>query len=96
LDNLAINWHNCQVNGLSEEETCKMVINMFNEYNHFPEHNIDFDSFTINQDMDYYKEMLPNFKSFVKDYAKRIYGKNLNKAPNGRPFGVPHRTMERW
>ncbi len=95
LDNLAINWHNCQVNGLTEEETFDKVVNMFKDYNHFPEHNVDFDSFTIKSDQDFYEEMQPNFKSFVKEYAKRIYG-NLRKAPNKKPFGVPYRTMDRW
>ncbi|MBO7571593.1 MAG: hypothetical protein J6T48_05500 [Bacteroidales bacterium] len=96
LDNLSINWHNCRVNGLSEDETYEIVVDTFEKFNHYPEHGLDFDNFTIDQGMDYYAKMLPNFRSFVKNYAKRIYGNNLKKAPNGKPFGVPYRTMDRW
>lgn len=96
LDNLTMNWHNCKVNGYSDEDTFKIVKETFEKLNHYPEHNTDFKNFTINSDMDYYNEILPNFKAFVKEYAKRLYGKNLKNAPNGKPFGVPYRTMDRW
>lgn len=96
LDNLTMNWHNCKVNGYSDEETFKKVKETFEKFNHYPEHNTDFENFTINSDMDYYNEILPNLKAFVKEYAKRLYGNNLKNAPNGKPFGVPYRTMDRW
>ncbi|MBO7596795.1 MAG: ATP-binding protein [Bacteroidales bacterium] len=96
LDNLSMNWHNCKVNGYDDEKTYETVVKTFDEFNHFPEHNADFDNFTISQDMDYYKDILPNLRAFVKEYAQRIYGKNLKNAPNSKPFGVPYRTMDRW
>ena len=96
LDNLTMNWHNCKVNGLSDEDTYKTVVETFKKYNHFPEHSTDFENFTISQDMDFYKDIQPNFRHFVKEYAQRLYGKNLKNAPNGKPFGVPYRTMDRW
>jgi len=96
LDNLTMNWHNCKVNGFSDDETYEKVVDTFKKFNHYPEHNVEFENFTISQDMDFYKDMQPNFKAFVKEYAKRLYGNNLKNAPNGKPFGVPYRTMDRW
>lgn len=96
LDNLTMNWHNCKVNGYTDEDTFNIVKETFTKFSHFPEHNTNFENFTIYQDMEYYKDMLPEFRAFVKEYAQRLYGNNLKKAPNGKPFGVHYRTMERW
>lgn len=97
LDKLAINWRNCQISAMEEEKIFEKVTKEFFEIYHFPKHESENDNaFYINDDMDFYKEIQPNFKNFVKSYAKKLYGNNLSKAPNGKPFGVPWRTMDRW
>jgi DNA-binding NtrC family response regulator len=97
LDKLAINWHNYQQSDLEIDKVFEKVTKYFFELYHFPEKKSENDNvFYINQDLDYYKEIQPNFKNFVKSYAKKLYGTNLSKAPNGKPFGVPWRTMDRW
>lgn len=92
LENLTMNWHNCKVNGLSDDETFKMVVNTFKMYNRYPDHNTENYNFTFDTDMDYKNEILPSFKNFIKEKAKEIYKETHNK----KPFGISLRTMEKW
>ncbi len=97
LDKIAINWRNSQINfNKTETEILKDVENDFFELYHFPEHNSEnVNAFYVDDKMDYYKEIKPLFEKFVKEVARRKYGK-LSKAKDGKPLGVHYRTMERW
>lgn len=97
LDKIAINWRNSQINfKKTETELLKDVENDFFELYHFPEHNSENpNAFYVDENMDYYKEIKPLFEKFVKEIARKKYGK-LSKAKNGKPLGVHYRTMERW
>jgi len=96
LDKLAINWRNYQLLGINNSEILGMVVEDFFSIYHFPEHNQENkNAFYLSEDMDYYNDLLPKFRRFVREYAKRKYVR-LSKAPEGAPFGVPYRTMERW
>jgi predicted AAA+ superfamily ATPase len=96
LDKLAINWRNYLLKGVSKKDTLGKVSEDFFSLYHFPEHKSENqNAFFLHEDMDYYGDIQPKFKKFVKEFAKRKYGK-LSKAPNGKPLGVPYRTMEGW
>lgn len=96
LDKLAINWRNYQLSGMKNSEILGRVSEDFFALYHYPEHKSEHpNAFYINEDMDYYKDIQPKFKKFVKEFAKIKYGK-LSKAPNGMPLGVSYRTMEGW
>ncbi|GHU55891.1 hypothetical protein FACS189411_05260 [Bacteroidia bacterium] len=97
LDKLAINWRNCQISGIEKDKIFEKVTKEFFEIYHFPKHDSENNNaFYINADMDFYKDMQPNFKNFVKGYAKKLYGEGYRIAPERKPFGVPYRTMDRW
>lgn len=96
LDKLAINWRNYQLLGVQDDDILGKVSKDFFSLYHFPDHKSENNnSFFVSEDMDYYADMLPKFRKFIKELAKNKYSK-LSKALNGKPFGVPHRTMERW
>ncbi|MEN9302154.1 MAG: hypothetical protein RL264_583 [Bacteroidota bacterium] len=97
LDKIAINWRNFQLMNWNDEEILKQVQNDFYGYYKFPENNLESKNyFKIDDDADYYKDLLPNFRNHIKLRALEIYNNNLKKAPEKKPFGVPYRTMERW
>lgn len=97
LEKIAINYRNLQMHIKSEKIIVSNVIADFKNFTHFPEHEtIESRSFEIRDDMDYYKDILPGIRKFVKDYALRRYDGKLKRAPAEKPFGVPYRTMERW
>jgi hypothetical protein len=96
LDKLAINWRNHQLKGVEETEILGKVSEDFFSLYHFPEHKSENENaFFIYENMDFFRDIQPQFRKFVKDFAKRKYGK-LSKAPNGKPLGVSYRTMEGW
>ena len=96
LDKLAINWCNYQLCGLKEKDILGRVSKDFFSLYHFPEHKSENkNAFYIKENMDFYNEIQPMFLKFIKSFAKSKYGK-LSKAPDGKPLGVPYRTMERW
>lgn len=97
LDKLAINWNNCKLIGMNDEDTFEKVTNDFFKLFHFPEHKSENeDAFPLNIDTDdNYTEIMKNFKAHLKAFAKRKYGK-LSKAKDGKPLGVSYRTMEAW
>lgn len=97
LDKIAINWRNHQIFGLEEGKIEKKVKEDFEKYYHFPENQLENkDYFPIDDDADYYKEILPNFRSHIKRRALEIYNGDLKKALDKKPFGVSYRTMEKW
>ncbi len=96
LDKLAINWQNYQLLGLDETEIFSQVIDDFNKINHFPDHTSEIqNAFFVKEDIEDYSEVSREFKRFIRDLAKKKYGK-LSKAPQQKPFGVHYRTMEGW
>lgn len=96
LDKIAINWRNYQLAGVNEKEILGKVSKDFFSLYHFPEHKSENkNAFYIKENLDFYNEIQPMFLKFVKEFAKAKYGK-LSKAPEGKPLGVPYRTMERW
>lgn len=96
LDKLAINWRNYQLVGVKENEILGKVSKDFFSLYHFPEHKSENkNAFYVKENLDFYNEIQPMFLKFVKEFAKAKYGK-LSKAPEGKPLGVPYRTMERW
>jgi DNA-binding NtrC family response regulator len=96
LQKLTISYRNMQINHTNEKTIIPSVAQDFFQFTHFPEHDTSNpNAFYITPEMDYYEEMLPKFRSFVKKYALLHYG-NLKKAEDGKPFGVPFRTMDRW
>lgn len=97
LDKIAINWRNLQLLEMDEDKILERVQNDFDKYYHFPEDQLENQNyFLIDDDANYYEELLPNFRAHIKSRAYTIYGGNLKKAPHKKPFGVPYRTMERW
>lgn len=94
LDKIAINWRNLQHAGKTGAEILPIVKEEFEKNYHFPEHKPDMESaFFIKEEMDYYKEIIPALRSFVKDYACRL---NNGSIKGKKPFGVSYRTMEGW
>lgn len=97
LDKIAINWNNLQNLGMDEDKILEKVQEDFNQFYHFPENQLENKNyFPIDDDSDYYEELLPNFRNHLKQRSLEIYGGDLKKAPNKKPFGVGYRTMERW
>jgi hypothetical protein len=96
LDKLAINWRNYQLREFNEDNILKKIVQDFSSTYHFPEHKSESENaFYISTDQKFYQDIQPAFRKFVKDYARKIYGQ-LKLAPEGKPFGVPYRSMEGW
>lgn len=96
LEKIAINWHELQLRKLDQVEILKIISADFYHLYAYPEQRIErYNLFEVNDELDFYSDILPNFRRFIKELAKRKYGK-LYLAPQKKPLGVPYRTMDRW
>lgn len=93
LDKIVINWNNWRLLKKNENEILSLVTNEFNLYYHNPVPSIGLhDTFVFKREKAY-DQLLDDFRSNLKDWAKIEYG-DLKQAAKG--LKVSKRTMERW
>lgn len=93
LDKLCIIWNNYQLMGKAEKDILILVKDDFKNYYRFPEVTTE-SIYELHFSRDKtYKNMLDDFKSQLKYWAKSEFG-SLRKASDS--LGISHRTMEGW